>query len=145
MKKNLSWTSICLMVVVVPFSLIVFNGCGGRGSSNSSDCAAPALDASGTWCITITGGSGACGPSDTTPYDAEFSQSGNDVSVTANGGTYTGKICGNKVTMTGLNWGFNTTTHFTFSDARHGSGSTTYSNGTCSGTDTVTAVKGPCL
>lgn len=139
MRNNLAKTLVCIAVVIIALSFIVFSGCQG-----SSDCSAPALDATGTWCVRITSSSGTCVASDTTPYPAVFTQNGNNVSATANTGTYSGTICGNMVTMTGSNWGFNTTTRFTFSDADNGTGTTSYDNGNCRGTDTVTAVRGSC-
>jgi hypothetical protein len=143
-KKNYAWVIIGLVVVVVAFSLTISNGCGSSGSSSSSDCAAPAQDATGTWCVTISNSNSTCGNSNAVPYAAVYTQSGSNLSVTSQGGTYAGTVCGNMATITGTNFGFTTTTNATFVDANHATGTTTYSNATCSGTDTTTAVKGAC-
>ena len=77
MRKGIMWAVVGMMII---FNLIA---CSGGGGGGAAPCAAPALDATGTWCISITNISGTCGNTNTTPYAAVFTQSASNVSVTS--------------------------------------------------------------
>ncbi len=138
MKKSIACAVVCIMLSV---GLIACSGGGGGGS----DCAAPAINASGTWCITITNTSNTCGnPPDSTPYPAVYTLNGSAISATAFMATYTGTMCGNTANMTGTNNGFDISISTTFTDTSHASGTSTYTSASCHGVDTFSAVSGPC-
>ncbi len=140
MKKSIAWAVVCIMMSAV--GLMACSGGGGGGS----DCAPPALNATGTWCITITNTSNTCGnPLDSTPYPAVFTQNGSAISATAFQALYTGTMCGTTAHMNGTNNGFDISIYTTFSDTSHASGTSTYSNASCQGVDTISAVSGNCL
>jgi hypothetical protein len=105
--------------------------------------ASPTLLATGSWCITITNTNNTCGTGVGLPYGATFTQTGSDLSASANGALYSGTICGNTAGLSGNNAGYSITVNLTFPDASHASGTTNYQS-SCSGTDTFTAVKGTC-
>jgi hypothetical protein len=131
-----------IIFLVLILSLGILLSCSGGG--NDTPCAAPILDATGTWCVTITDMNNNCGapPTPAVPYAAVYTQTGNSLSVTAKSVTYTGTICGNIATVTGPTSSIST--QVTFSDANHASGTTTWDAGTCQGTDTSIATKGTC-
>ncbi len=141
MRKSIVCTLVCMMVAV---GLIACSGGGGGG--NTPACAAPALDATGTWCITITSTNNTCGNLlDTTPYFSVFTQNGSNISATSQqGATFSGLMCGSTTNMSGTSFGFNTSVDVAFSDASHATGTSSYSNATCHGTDTISAVSGTC-
>ena len=132
------------LLAVLVFSLVALVQCSGGSGSSPTPCASPTLVAAGAWCITITATNNTCATGVGLPYGATFTQSGSNLSATANGGVYTGTICGNTAVLSGNNFGYTTTVNFTFSDTGHANGTTNYQNNSCSGTDTFTAASGAC-
>ncbi len=138
MKKSIACAVVCMMMLAV--GLIACSGGGGGG-----DCAAPTVNASGTWCITITATQNNCGnPLDSTPYPAEYTLNGSAIQATAFTATYKGTMCGNTANMTGTNNGFDISISTTFTDTSHASGTSTYTSPGCQGVDTFSAVSGLC-
>lgn len=127
--------------VVILSGLLLFSCDGGTGSSGT--CAPSVTITQGTWCITIQESAVNFCDRQTTispPYTADLTQNENSLSAVSQGETYTGSICGNEGTM----YGSTSITKITFSDADHGTGSTDWNTGSCSGTDTFIAVSGGC-
>lgn len=78
-------------------------GGGGDSTGAGSNRAAPAANLSGNWAVAESGVSNCAGLATYTvnPYNIAITQSGNDLSVVAPGGTFTGSIDGDKVSWTG--------------------------------------------
>lgn len=134
-----------MTVFAILFLLIVqmLSACdGGGGGNEPASCASPIAVTPGTWCITIQDTDNTCSqPLNSTPSTAEFSQSGNILSATSQyGASFSGTVCGNNAVMTGEG----VSVDITFSDSGHATGTTTWENSGCSGTDTFVAVAGNC-
>ncbi len=140
MKKRLS----LLLAVAVIMALALVSCSGGGGGGGTVCTEAPIAITQGPWCITITNSQNTCGlPPDPVPYSypATFNQSGSTINSTAGTATFAGTVCGSRAAMTGTNSGVTANVSISFSDASHASGSTDWSEPTCSGTDTFTAVQ----
>ncbi len=138
MKKSVARAVVCFIM-----SAVGLLACGGGGGG---DCAAPTVNASGTWCITITNTDTNCPHTQVlpAPYPAVYTLNGNAISATAFGVPYNGTMCGNTATMTGTNNGFDISISTTFTDTSHASGTSTYTSASCQGIDTFSAVSGAC-
>ncbi len=79
---------------IAAFAVVSCSGGGG----NTACTETPITITPGTWCIAITNSQNNCGTQpDTTPYPAQFSQNGNNITATAGIFPYTGTICGNRL------------------------------------------------
>ncbi len=142
---------------------LTFTACGsGTGGNNGTlSCEFDTLEAAtfnidGTWCITDTSTSSndEC-DAEVQLIEIEIAVSGNTVTASTPGGTFTGTISGNEIKWSGsFGEDGGTTTvscaELSLSDAgASATGTSTWSFSddtgfTCSGTSTITAVKTPC-
>lgn len=96
-----------LVALCCAFGLLMASGCGGGGSDEGGGggdaCAAPTVDATGTWTITEQSTNNNCGDDIRDPYTLEVTQAGSNISVYSPSlnQTFTGEVCGNTLSWTG--------------------------------------------
>lgn len=89
---------VSLSALLFPALTVAVAACGG----DDGDCAEPITDGTGTWTITeVVDGSDCDEGTYTENYTVSVTQSGNSLTVVAPTGTFSGEICGNKVSWSG--------------------------------------------